>query len=285
MVKLRGWIDALREDFQAAGVSSEAERGMDAPSLLRRRLLAETLSAYGTFAASASALRARSALTREESAGLEKERNYLRSKLAALTLLELTARVNGAARGFGGKDPGLFEEAGGLSGSFEKAARNFEEGAAAPGDIARVLPEAGRACAGFCVRASAARSLLKLRVRLRRTGFSCLYDYLSCEFLERFYPETAYARARGAMAGAASILSRARRRLRLARLEDTDGDLAGEISAFNGSLEIIEKASAANRRAQFFLWGVFFRPVELEFSFSDGKLSFKPVFTFFRVVT
>jgi len=283
MLKLRGWTDALREGFKTSGESLEASRNIEAPSP-RRRLLDETLAAYGAFAANVCALRSRSALTREESAGLEKERNYLRSKLAALTLLELAARVNGAARGLGGEDAWLFEEAGVLSGSFEKAARNFEEGAAEPAEIARVLPEAGRACAGFCVRASAARSLLKLRARLDAAGFSCLYDYLSCWFLERFYPETAYARARGAMAGRASVLSRARRRLKLAGLEDTDGDLEGEISAFSGSLEIVEKASAANRRAQFFLWGIFFRPVELEFSFSDGKLSFKPVFTFFRIV-
>jgi len=86
------------------------------------------------------------------------------------------------------------------------------------------------------------------------------------------------------MAGAASVLLRARRRLCLAQASDTDGDLAGEISELTRSLEIVEKASAVNRRTQFFLWGVFFRPVELEFSFSNGKLSFKPVFTFFRVV-
>ena len=287
MLKLRGWTDALREGFrsrtapEAAGASSEA--GMDPPSPRRRRLLVDTLSAYDAFSASASALRARSALTREESAGLEKERNSLRNKLAALTLLELAARVTEAARGLGGEDARLFEDTEALSGSFEKAARNFEEGTAVPGDIARVLPEAGRACAGFYARVSAARSLLKLRARLAAAGFSCLYDYLCCGFLERFYPETAYARARGAMAGAGSVLARAGSRLRSAQAADTDGDLAAEISAFTGALEIVEKASAVNRRAQFFLWGIFFRPMELECSFSEGRLTFKPVFTFFRI--
>ncbi|HAF94570.1 MAG TPA: hypothetical protein DCG50_00780, partial [Elusimicrobia bacterium] len=264
-INLRDWLNALREDFeprsfglmskpkgrgrpglQPAGGSLKAGPGADLPSPLRRRLLGETLSAYETFAASASALRARSALTREESAGLEKERNSLRNKLAALTLLELAERVNRAVRGLGGEDAGLFKDAEVLSRSFEKAARNFEEGAHASGDIARVLPEAVRAGAGFCVRASAAQSLSSLRVRIRRTGFSCLYDYLYYRFFERFYPETAYVRARGVMAGAASVLSRAHSRLQFARLEDMDEDLAGEISAVSSSLEVVEKASAAN---------------------------------------
>ena len=282
MLKLRGWTEALREGFSVAGAPRETAAGTDKGSNSRRSLFAETLADYGAFSSSVSALRARSALTSGESAGLEKARNRLRGKLAALTLLELAARVNWAVRGLEIEDGRLSDEARSLSGSFEEAARGFEAGSAVAGDAARVLPAAGRACAVFCARAFAVRSLLKLRARLlRAVGFSCLYDYLSWRWLERFYPDGVYVKARRALAGGDALLSRARQSLE-SRAFAEDGGLSLEIAAFTRSLETVEKISAFNKRAQFFPWGLLLRPAELRAYFSGGKLKFKPVFAMFE---
>jgi hypothetical protein len=270
---LRTWTDSLRDGFEPADASKPLAQFFD-----------ETFSAYGSFAAAASALKSRSALTAEESAGLEKERRFLRGKLAALTLLELAARVNGAVRGLGAEDAELFGEAKVLSGNLEKAAGDFEARSGAPGDMGRVLGAAGRDCAVFCARAEAAKSLAVLRIRLRQAaGFSCLYDYLSWLGFERFYPGGDYVRARAVLRGGEALLLRARARLDSGAVEDGSGDLPAEMAAFIGSIETVEKISAFNKRAQFFLWGLIFRPAEIEASVSAGKLTFKPSFTFFRI--
>ncbi|MCX5784331.1 MAG: hypothetical protein NTX59_01435 [Elusimicrobia bacterium] len=270
---LRTWTDSLRDGFEPAEASKPLAQFFE-----------ETFSAYGSFAASASALKPRSALTAEESAGLEKERRFLRGKLAALTLRELAAGVNRAVRGLGVEDAELFREAKALSVNLEKAAGDFEAGRGAPGNMSSVLPAVGRDCAVFCARAGAAKSLAVLRVRRRRTaGFSCLYDYLSWLCFERFYPAGEYVRARCALQGGEALLRRARARLDQGDIEDGSGDLSAELAEFIGSLETVEKISAFNKRAQFFLWGLVFRPAEIEASVSAGKLSFKPAFTFFRL--
>ena len=270
---LRTWTDSLRNGLDPADVSSPLARFFD-----------ETFSAYGSFTVAASALKSRSALTAEESVGLEKERRFLRGKLAALTLRELAARVNKAVSGFGAEDAELFGEAKALSGDLENAAGDFEAGRGARGDMGGVLNAADRDCAVFCARAGAAKALAVMRFRLGRTaGFSCLYDYLSWLCFERFYPAGEYVRARGALQGGEALLRRARARLDRGALEDGSGDLPAEMAEFIGSLEAVEKISAFNKRAQFFLWGLVFRPAELEVSAPAGKLSFKPAFTFFRI--
>jgi len=270
---LRGWTDSLR-DGKETGDASETQR----------RLFDEAFSAYGAFTAAASAFKSRSALTAGESAGLEKSRRVLKGKLAALTLYEMAGRVHKAAGGLGREDVELIGEAKLLSGNFEKAAGELEAGLYAPGEMARVLRAAGHARAVFCARAGAVKTLSALSLRLERAaGFSCLYDYLFSVYFERFYPDSDCVRARGALQGGEALLRSASARLGRGAPGELGGDLSAELAAFIGSVEIVEKISVFNRRAQFFLWGLIFRPFELEVSASAGKLKFKPAFTFFEI--
>ena len=73
-------------------------------------------------------------------------------------------------------------------------------------------------------------------------------------------------------------------------LKAGEGDLAGALEGPGGRAEELEAAlaavrgaSAANRAAQFFLWGVVFRPLEIEVSARGGRPFFRPALTFYAV--
>jgi len=75
----------------------------------------------------------------------------------------------------------------------------------------------------------------------------------------------------------------------LARLlsGDVSGALAGmdgRVDGLESAVRLVRRASEFNLRAQFFLWGVLFRPVELQVGGSGGRPSFRPAFTFFDIM-
>lgn len=243
-------------------------------------------SLYSEFVVAASALKGRQAVTEQESRRLEALRVKLRAAMAALSL---RARISALADAEASlKKPGAWPGAKELLASLSALRSRLEVSAAAAETGGTTLRELGRLMnsaendfAALYLRYSAYDGLLSLKSRAAGSGFSCFYDYAVYRYLSAFFPGTAYPRARAELSAASGALD-------AALLKAGAGDLAGALSGLeSGPVEaaaaVVRSASAFNRGAQFFLWGLFLRPVEYTISVKDGRAGFRPVITFFEV--
>ncbi len=264
------WIGAVkpRADRGAAGAAYAA-----------------AISAYREFIVAASGVKGRDAVTRQEAVRLETLRGGLRSSLAALALLSRAAELEEAelALNTAAGEPGAREMLSavtalkaGLEASAARAGKKDLAG------LAVTVNSAEDKFAAMYLGFSVYDGLLNLRRRAAPAGFSCLYEYAVFRFLSVFYPASPYPLARAELASAAGGLDAA---LEKAGKGDLEGALSGlDTARLEAAAATVSSGSAFNRAAQFFSWGLVFRPLELKVTVKGGRPSFRPVLTFFEVM-
>lgn len=271
----------LERELSQAGAWLEAARGGAAPLEIAGAYSA-AFSAYREFIVAASPLKSRGTITEKESARLEELRLELRLSLAALALRSRISALAGAEASLGrsGAEPGagaLLLAVSRLKEKLEASAGRIEAGGAGLKDLGRAVGSAENDFARLYLGYSAYDGLLNLKERSAKPDFSCLYDYAFYRYLSAFFPGSAYPRARAELDAAAGALD-------AALLKAGTGDLSGALSGLDtwrleAAAAAVRSASSFNRGAQFFLWGLFFRPVEYKVSAANGRASFRPVFT------
>lgn len=274
----------LGKEVAQAGAWLEAARGGLRPGL--GGAYSTALSLYSEFVVAASALKGREAVTGQEAARLESLRVKLRAAMAALALrARITALADAAAslqRAAG--QPGaeaLLLSVSRLKAGLEALAGRIEAGGATLRELGGLVNSAENDFAAFYLGYSAYDGLLSLKSRAAGAGFSCFYDYVFYRYLAVFFPKSIYPAARAALASAAGELD-------AALLKAGGGDLEGALSGFDArraeaAAGVVRSASAFNRGAQFFLWGLLFRPVEYKVSVRNGRAFFRPALTFYEV--
>lgn len=270
------WLDA------AKGESGHGPEGLEND-------YGEALGAYASFVVAAASVKGRDVLSEGESRALEKGRYSLRAGLAALALRVRAAQLCAAGNLLAGaaRQPGAAE----LGTALSAAKDRLEAAAAAAGsgsldikELSALALSAERDFAAAYVRYSAYNGLLALKSRASAAAYSSLYDYAIARYLAVNFPAAAYARARAELAAGVPALDAA---LLRAGRGDTAGaltGLAGRAGELEGAARFVRHASEFNRRAEFFLWGVLFRPLEWRVAVSGGRPSFRPVFTFFEMM-
>ncbi len=275
----------LQREILQAGSYLEAARGAG-PRLEIEGAYSAAFSLYSDFIVAASALKGREAVTERESARLEALRAKLRSALAALALRSRVSALAAAAASLEklGAEPGakeLLAAVARLKDRLEVSAAGVEGGAGGLAGLGRLVNASENDFAALYLRYSAYDGLLSLKRRAASPGFSCLYDYAFYRYLAAFFPDAPYPGARAELAAAAGTLD-------AALLKAGSGDLAGafsvvETARVEAAAATASSASSFNRGAQFFLWGLAFRPVEYKISVRNGRALFFPALTFYEV--
>lgn len=249
------WLDALR------GPSGKGPEGLE-------KEFSAALARYAAFVTAASSVKGRSVVTEEESRGLEAGRAALRFSLAAVALRSRAQDLDGIAAALAGAggEPGLAElnsDLASLRNVLRSRAAGIEEGDVPFGGLGALARASEKEFSSLYLRYSAYNGLLALK-RLRPRGFSCLYDYVMFRYLAAFFPGSPYPAAAAELLGSTAALDRALGAV--GRGDMAAGlELAGEnIEALARAGRTAAAASAFNRGAQFFQWGMFFRPVEYD---------------------
>lgn len=268
----------LEREVAQAGAWLEAARG-DGRRLEIEGAYSSAFALYREFIVAASVLKGRESVTAGESRRLEELRLKLRSALAALALRSRLSVLSEAEASLkkNGAEPGAAELLAAVSRLREElaaSAAGIEAGGLALADLGRAVNAAENDFAPLYLRYSAYDGLLSLKKRASGPGFSCLYDYAFYRYLAAFFPGSAYPAARAELAAAADALD-------AALLKAGAGDLSGALSGLEtGKVEAaaaaVRSASSFNRGAQFFLWGLLFRPVEFKISAGKGRAVFSP---------
>lgn len=279
----------LDRELSGAGGVLDALRGPEGKGRQGAEKAYEAaISRYGAFVVAASALKGRDVITAGESAALEERRAALRSALAALTLRGRAADLRGiegelAAAGARSGCGALTAAAAAAGGGLEAAAARIEGGRLPSGELRALVVRGEEEYAAFYLRYSVYSGLLGLKKKSEGLGFSCVYDYLLWRWLAWLFPGAPYVKARAAAEAAGAGLEAAMLEAGAGELEaalEGPGGRAGELEA---ALAAARGASAANRAAQFFLWGIVFRPLEIEVSARGGRPFFLPALTFYSV--
>ncbi len=271
----------LEREIAQAGAWLESARG-SGPRLEIEGAYPAAFSLYREFIVAASALKGREAVTEKESRRLEELRLKLRTSLAALALRSRFSALAEAETSLKKlrTEPGAAElrlSVSRLKEELAVSADGIEAGVVPLAGLGREVDSAENKFAPLYLRYSAYDGLLNLKKRTSGAGFSCLYDYAFYRYLAAFFPRSAYPAARAELAASAAALD-------AALLKAGAGDLSGALSGLEtGRVEAaaatVRSASAFNRGAQFFLWGLLFRPVEYKVSVRNGRAVFTPALT------
>lgn len=271
----------LDKELAAAGAWLDAARAAGAAG---RRFYARAFAEYSAFLVAASALKGRTAITGEESRALEARRASLRACLAALALGERAYDLENMAAALKARGAGrLAALAAALAARFGASALKILEGGP-PASLASLSAAEEREFSAFYLQYSAYNSLLRLKELASPGGFSCLYDYAAYRYLSAFYPGAAYPAARRRLAAARPALEEALLRLDSGDMEGALSGAAAGAAEIKAAAALSASASAFNRRAQFLLWGLLFRPAELAVSAKGGRAAFRPALTYFEVM-
>lgn len=241
---------------------------------------AKAFALYRDFVVEASSLKGREAMTGAESSGLEALRARLRAALTSLTILGRSLQLEEAAGALGAEsaEPGAAE----LRASLLALRGSLEaEADAADGQDIRALASGldaaeDRFSAAY-LSYTAYDWLLALKRRTAPRGFSCLYDYAAFRLLSAFFPSSPYLRERALLESSRGHLDAA---LEKAGRGDAASALSGlDVSGLAKAAADVRAASDFNRAAEFFSWGIFFRPIELRVTAAGKGASLRPVFT------
>lgn len=267
LARAGGWMEAARVETERAGLGNN---------------YSAALVVYQEFVVAASALKGREAMTAQESDRLERLRAALRISLGALALrarIAELARAAAALKASAG-EPGAAEMLAALDAvqaELEALAARAESGAAGAREVAGLVNASEGKFAAAYLAFSAYDSLLGLKRRASPGGFSCLYDYAAYRYLAAFFPGTPYPKARAELAAAGGALDGA---LAKAGAGDLPGALAAADPArLEAAAAQLRSSSNFFRAAQFFGWGLFFRPVELKMLPGKTRPVFRPAFT------
>lgn len=272
----------LDKELAAAGAWLASARSAGAAG---RKFYGGAMAEYSAFLVAASALKGRSAITSEESRSLEARRRSLRGRLSALAMDERAydlGKMAAVLRARGAANMAALAEA--MAARFANTAARLAEEGAGPDQLSAMAAAAEKDFSAFYLRYSVYNSIAGLRALAAPRGFSCFYDYAAWRYLAAFYPGAAYPKARAALAGALPVLEEALARADAGDFESAVGAAAPRAAELKAAAALADSVSAFNRKAQFLLWGVLFRPAELRVRRSGGKNSFLPSATFFEVM-
>ena len=265
------WLDAVRGPAGKGPAGLEGDYGA-------------ALARYASFVVAASSVKNRPVITAGESAALEAGRAGLRAGLTALALKARAADLAGldAALAAAGAQPGaarLRADIAALRSSLESSAAAAASGALPLAGLARLARASEEAFSALYLRYSAYNGLLALKRLAGPAGFSCFYDYALFRYLSSFYPGAAYPRAAAELAAAAGPLDAALAAAGAGNMEGAVEALGGRLGAIKGAAALRARASSFNRSAQFFGWGLLFRPAEVRVRRGAGGPSLRPVWT------
>jgi len=276
----------LEREISAAGAWLEAARGPSGggPRGLEKEYGA-ALAEYGSFVAAAAAVKGRGLITLGESRGLEAGRAALRVNLAVLALRARAAdlaAISDLLVSYGPEPGGaeLLADIYGMRDRFESAAAKVRAGLTPFSGLGRLTRGAEADFAALYLRYSAYNGLLALKKRAAAPGFSCFYDYAIYRYLAAFFPASPYPSARAELAVGVPALNAALAAAGAGDVSAALSGLGGRAASIEEALLLVGRASSFNRGAQFFLWGLLFRPVEYRVSVNGGH----PVFTFMEIM-
>lgn len=279
----------LEREIAGAGRVLQAMRGSASGTVPgTEKVYNGAVARYGAFIVAAAAVKGRNAITAAESRAFEAHRAGLRRALAGLILRGRSAELRAIAEKLaqGAARPGgaaLAAAARALAAGFETSAAKAEDGLYAVKDLGALIGRAERDFALLYVQYSVYSGLLQLKNQSQELGFSCLYDYLLWRWLVWFAPETAYVKVRETIKSSAAGLDAGLLKAGAGEVSVALEGPGGRARELGAALAEAGRASAANRRAQFFLWGVLFRPFEIEVYAREGKPFFWPALTFYGV--
>jgi len=278
---------SLEREVAGAGAWLDGARGPGGrgPAGLEK-FYGAALSEYGGFVVAASSVKGRGAITAEESSGLEARRAALRARLAALALRIRAEELGRALAVLNEAGAGrLARNLSAVKARLEASAARAESGKLPLGALGPLTRQAELEFSSAYLRYGAYSGLLDLRRRAASPGFSCVYDYAVYRWLAFFAPASAYPRARAGLAAALSALDAVLAGIDSGSLGGGGAEgLEANMAAVEAALRTVGDASRFNRAAQFFQWGLLFRPVECRASFAGGGLSLRPAVTFYEVI-
>ncbi len=243
-------------------------------------------SVYSDLVVAASELKGRDAVTESESRNLEVMRLKLRSAMAVVSLRSRISALADAGASLEklGAAPGakeLRKSVDRLKDELGSYSARIEGGGVTLGGLGKIVNPAENDFAALYLKYSVYDGLVTLEKRVSGSGFSCLYDYAVYRYLSAFFPAAAYPRARAELKGAGTGLGAA---LLKAGSGDAAGAMAGlDLARLKAAADLVSSASSFNRGAQFFSWGLLFRPVEFKVSAREGRAVFRPAFTFLEL--
>lgn len=272
LARAAGWMEAARAEGGRPGVKDSYDAAF---------------SVYQEFLVAAAALKGRAAMTAQESSRLESLRSALRASLRALSMRARLAELDAAEAALSASsgepgNPAMLAGLKSLRPELEALALRAANGGAGDRELAGLVAKAEKKFAGFYLAYSVYDGLLNLKKKAAPGGFSCLYDYAVYRYLAAYFPDSPYPKARAELAAASGALDEA---LAMAGAGDLERALgAAEPARLEAASAAQRSASSFNRAAQFLMWGLFFRPVELKVASSGGRLSHRPVFTISEVL-
>jgi hypothetical protein len=238
--------------------------------------------AYGNFAGYSSPLKSRKVITGKEADNLEQLRTDLRKALAGLSLKLMSLYTEELSRSLDDTAAGYDE----LRRAMRRLIEEIDEKLAEAGglndsvEITRILSEAQAAFSALYMAYSVYNTVFELGKQASGLGFSCLYDKMIFSLLSIMAPESPYIRVRNEAKGAVSRLSAVLKKA-------ASGDIMealekGRVDNLRALLYEAEGYSMYNRKAQYYMWGMLFRPFEVEISVrkinNKGHAFFRPLF-------
>ena len=220
--------------------------------------------AYSNFAGYSSPLKSRKVITGKEADSLEQLRTDLRKALAGLSLKLMSLYTEELSRSLDDTAAGYDE----LRKAMRRLIEEIDEKLAEAGglndsaEITRILSEAQAAFSALYMAYSVYNTVFELGKQASGLGFSCLYDKFVFSLLNIIAPESPYVRVRNEAKGAVSQLSAVLKKA-------ASGDIMealekGRVDNLRALIDEAEEYSRRNREAQYYAWGILFRPFEIE---------------------
>lgn len=269
---------ALEQESSSAEMLISALRGDGSGPKGAEQYYAYAWKAFGNFEGFVSPLKSRKVITSSESEKLEQLRSDLRRSLAGLSLrlMSIYAEEMGKAINDDSSSSATMQKSlASLIADLDKML--LEAGSVRDlNQLSRMLAAANAKFYAAYMAHSVYSNAQYIKNKAFNVSFSCLYDKLIFSFLEKTLPESPYVKARKDLENSVDSLKISAEK---AASGDVNGALSGGIiENAQENLVAVNKFSLYNRKAQYYSWGLFFRPFEIAIFIVKGKVVFKPVF-------
>ncbi|MBO4556684.1 MAG: hypothetical protein J5706_07980, partial [Elusimicrobiales bacterium] len=269
---------ALEQETSRAERIISAFRGDGSGPKGAEQYFAHAWKAYGNFEGFVSPLKSRKVITSSESEKLEHLRADLRKSLAGLSLRLMSLYAEEMSRSIKDGDEGHAAMIKSLRRLISNLDSRLEEAGSTDDlqKISGILSLAGAEFSAFYMSYSVYSRASDLKKQAENLSFSCLYDKIMFAVLSRIAPGSPYVAARKNLKQSASKMTPV-----------IEQSAAGNIDAAfsGGNMDVLNQAlfaaldySLSNRKAQYFSWGMIFRPFELNVIMRNGKPVFLPSF-------
>lgn len=277
------------DDFKMnkSAVAREASRAEKIISSLRgdgngpkgaEQYYAYAQRAYGNFEGFVSPLKSRKVITEEESEKLERLRSDLRKSLAGLSMRLMAVYAEEMSKGLKDGYPGHSEMLDTLRKLIASLDAKLAEAAGTDdvGRISDILALAGAEFSSFYMSYSVYSDVASIKEKTSSLPFSCVYDKLMFMLLQKVFPESPYVQARKNIAAESAWLDAAMETAASGKAALVLSD--PKMNSAQKSLSDATEFSEWNKRAQYFSWGMFFRPFEAMPISYGGRIYYKIIF-------